>query len=132
LKIIEPYSPEDFKRYFNARWEILRKPWEFPKGSEIDDNENISLHIMAMENEEIVGVGRLTYFSSGQGQVRFNIGTEILEYLEKEAKKMGLDCIYLNARQNSYLFYSNLGYKAEGKPFDGFAGITHTKMVKKL
>ncbi len=142
MEIIEPYSPEDFKRYFNVRWEILRKPWDFPKGSEIDDNENISLHVMAMEGNTIVGIGRLTYYPTGEGQIRFmgvledyrkqNIGTQIVEYLEKEAKKMGLNKIFLNSRDNALVFYSNLGYKAEGKPFEGFTGMAHTKMLKKL
>jgi len=142
LKITEPYSPEDFKRYYKTRWEILRKPWDSPQGSEIDDKENISLHVMAMEENIITGIGRLTYYRSGEGQIRYmgvtenyrnkKIGSTLVEYLEKEAKKMGLTCIYLNARENAYLFYSKMGYKAEGKPFDGFAGITHTKMVKKL
>jgi N-acetylglutamate synthase-like GNAT family acetyltransferase len=142
LKIAEPYSPEEYKKYFNARWEILRKPLGFPKGSEIDDSENISLHIMAVEAEEVAGVGRLTYYPNGEGQIRYmgvsdkfrnqKVGTSILEYLEKEAKKMGLTKIFLNARENALLFYSKLGYRAKGKPFEGVGGISHTKMIKEF
>jgi N-acetylglutamate synthase-like GNAT family acetyltransferase len=142
VKITEPFSPEEFRLYFKTRWEILRKPWNEERGSEIDDFENISLHIMALEGDEIAGIGRLTYFSSGEGQVRYmgvsekfknqKVGTQILTYLESKAKEMGLKRIILNARENALGFYSKMGYKTDGKPFIGFAGIPHTKMYKKL
>ena len=120
----------------------MRKPLGYPKGSEIDDLENISLHAMAVEGTEIAGIGRLTYFSTGEGQIRFmgvlekyrnqNVGFKILTYLEEKAKSMGLKKITLNARDNALLFYSKCGYKADGKPFEGFGGIMHTKMIKNL
>jgi len=142
LKIVEPYTSEEFKKYFNSRWEILRKPWGHEKGSEVDDNENISLHVMAIEGDDVVGIGRLTYFRNGEGQIRYmgvkddfrkkNVGKMLLEYLENEARDMGLERIFLNSRDSAYLFYSKMGYKAEGKPFDGFSDIAHTKMVKVL
>ncbi len=142
MEIKEPYTPEEFKEYFKTRWEILRKPWGSEEGSEIDDNENISLHAMAQIDGEIAGVGRLTYYPTGEGQIRFmgvqekfrqqGVGQAILAYLEDEARKMGLKKIYLNARDNALIFYSKLGYEAEGKPFIGFADIGHTKMIKQL
>lgn len=142
MKIVEPNTAEEYKNYYKVRWEILRKPWDYPEGSEIDDQENISLHAMATENGQIMGVGRLTYFPTGDGQVRFmgvkdefqkqNIGSSILDYLEEKAREMGLKKIWLNARQEAYQFYLKKGYKATGKPFDGFADIAHTKMVKDL
>lgn len=142
MKIAEPYSPEDFRNYFRKRWEILRKPWGFPEGSEIDDFENVSLHVMAMDKDDVAGVARLTYISPEEGQVRFmgvdekyrmkNVGREIMDYIEREAMEMGLEKIVLNARENALEFYRKLGYEECGKPFDGFAGIVHTRMEKKL
>ena len=142
MKLVEPYSPEEYKEYFKTRWELLRKPEGFPKGSEIDDYENISLHLMAVEDKVIIGVGRLTYFSNGEGQVRYMavkeefrnkfIGSKILQYLEQEAINLGLKKIFLNARENALSFYRNNGFKETGKPFKGFAGIEHIRMEKKL
>ncbi len=142
MEIKEPYHPEEFTAYFEARWKLLRKPWGLPKGSEIDDFENISLHVMAVDGGEIHGVGRLTYFPSLEGQVRFmgvgekfrnkNVGTLILEYLENEAKKMGLKSIFLNSRDNAVDFYKSNGYKKTGKAYNGFADIKHIKMSKKI
>jgi len=142
MQLIEPYNPKEFKAYFQARWEFLRKPLGFPKGSEIDDFENISLHIMALEKDKIVGVGRLTYFPTEEGQIRFmgvdekyrngKVGTEILDYLEKEAKIMGLKKIYLNSRENAVSFYKKNNFIEVGKPFKGLSDIPHVKMEKTL
>ena len=142
MEIIEPYHPKEFTEYYKFRWELLRKPFGLPKGSEIDDFENLSLHIMAREAGQVIGVGRLTYYPTGEGQVRYmgvaeqyrnkNVGTEILEYLEHEAKKMGLKGVFLNSREESIPFYESNGYKKTGKPFIGFANIEHVRMFKKI
>ena len=42
MKIIEPTTSEEFKKYYNLRYEILRKPWGQPQGSEIDDGDETS------------------------------------------------------------------------------------------
>ena len=60
------------------------------------------------------------------------VGREIMDYIEREAMEMGLEKIVLNARENALEFYRKLGYEECGKPFDGFAGIVHTRMEKKL
>ena len=39
MDIIQPKSPEDFKKYYNLRYEVLRKPWNQPIGSERDRKE---------------------------------------------------------------------------------------------
>ena len=143
MELKEPYKPEEFQAYFKARWEFLRKPLGFPKGSEIDDFENISLHVMAVDQKDsVLGVGRLTYLPSGEGQIRYmgvdekfrnkNVGGSILAYLEKEAVKIGLNRIFLNARNDAIAFYKKNGYDEAGKPFKGFADIQHVRMEKSL
>jgi len=142
MEIKEPYQPEEFQAYFKARWEFLRKPHGFPKGSEIDDFENISLHVMAVDSENVVGVARLTYRSTGEGQIRYmgvdekyrnkNIGHDILIYLENEAVKMGLHQIFLNARKDAIPFYKKNKYLEVGDRFKGFADIEHVRMEKHL
>lgn len=140
MEIQEPYTPEEFKAYYKARWEFLRKPLNFPEGTEIDDFENISLHVMAVDNKKVVGVGRLTYFPTEEGQIRFIgihekhkyniIGGEIMKYLEKEAVIMGLKKIYLNSRENAISFYKNNDFVEVGKPFKGLADIPYIRMEK--
>ena len=60
MLITSPQSQEDFKRYYDLRWRILRMPWNQPKGSEKDELEEESFHIMVCETERIpIGIGRL-------------------------------------------------------------------------
>ena len=58
INIREPVTKEEFEQYYILRWRILRKPWNQPFGSEKDDKENQSIHIIACIDEKIFGVGR--------------------------------------------------------------------------
>ena len=61
VKIIKPTSSEELKKYYNLRYEVLRKPWLQPKGSERDDGDKTSLHRMIIDESsgKAVPVGRL-------------------------------------------------------------------------
>ncbi len=142
MKLSEPYTEEEFKSYFKCRWEILRKPWDQPKGSEIDDKENVSLHVMAIEKNEIVGVGRLTILPDHQGQIRYmgvkdhmrgkKVGSKILSYLETEATKLKINKIFLHARENAVNFYESNGYKNKEKSYLLWDEIQHYKLSKTI
>ena len=49
ITVIEPQTPEEFKQYYNLRFEILRKPWGQPKSSERENDDEISHHRMIMK-----------------------------------------------------------------------------------
>src|ERR1044072_5851807 len=98
MRLLEPATPEDFEKYYQLRWEVLRKPWDQPKGSEKDDAENNSIHIMALdENEECVGVCRLQFNSPEISQIRFmgvredqqgkGVGKLLMNYHETKARE---------------------------------------------
>ena len=57
--VIEPQTPEEFKQYFSLRYEILRKPWGQPKGSERDEGEETSIHRMIIDNKTKVTIDEL-------------------------------------------------------------------------
>ena len=65
----------------------MRKPWNQPKGTEKDDSENSSFHLMALNDEmECIGVSRLqknTREEEMLGLVNFEKKNEMSE-LEKE------------------------------------------------
>lgn len=73
VKIIEPSTSEEFKKYYNLRYEVLRKPWLQPKGSERDEEEETSLHRMIIDepNGKAVAVGRLQFNSIEEAQIRY-------------------------------------------------------------
>ena len=142
VRIYEPRTNDEFDHYYELRWIVLRKPWKKPRGSEKDDIENNSTHIMACIEKEIVGVGRIHLKSKEKMQIRYmavkenyrskGIGTLILKELEKRAKNKPIKYIILNARENALQFYINNGYSIIAKGDTLFDSIYHWRMQKIL
>jgi len=138
--IKSPLSESEFEKYYELRWEILRKPWNQPKGSEKDDKEAESFHIAAYnETNETIGVGRIHLNSSEEAQIRYmaakfsgsGIGSKIVEALEEIARSQCAGYIILNARENAVNFYQKNGYVFTKKGPVLF-GIKHYVMKKIL
>ncbi len=138
-----PKSSEDFDKYYQLRWQVLRKPWGKPPGSEQDDLEQQSFHRMIVdENQQVLAVGRLERTSQFQGQIRYmavsensqghGLGKQIISALEQQAKQLGLKSIELKARENAVGFYENIGYQQQGFSHLLFDEIKHFTMTKSL
>lgn len=55
-----PQTEEELERYYQFRWEMLRKPLHQPKGSERDGWDALAHHQMVVDEEgNLVAVGRL-------------------------------------------------------------------------
>ena len=142
IVIREAQTEKEFDRYYELRWEVLRRPWNQPKGSEKDENEDKATHIIACINNKIVGVGRVHFNSEKETQIRYmavkaryqrkGIGSLILEELERIAKEKGADHIVLNARENVTDFYKLHDYEILEQAHSLFGSIPHWKMQKKL
>jgi len=139
----EPQNQKDWNTYFNLRWKILRAPWNKPKGSEKDDLEEVSHHVMAISDTAgLVGVGRLHEAEKGVGQIRYmgvdaaarglGVGQQIIAQLETRAKELRMHQIVLNAREAAVPFYLASGYRVDGKSYLMWDTIQHFKMIKEL
>ena len=141
IKICFPQGKQ-FEDYYELRWRVLRKPWNQPRGSEKDELEDKSIHIMACDGDKIVGVARLHFNSKEEAQIRYmavdenyrrrGIGSMMLQRSEEIAKERGASHIVLNARENAVGFYEKNGYKIVEKSYVLFGEIQHYKMMKKL
>ena len=87
--IKQPESPEELKSYFNLRYRILRAPWGEPEGSEVDEMEDQCFHIMVMDNQKTIAVGRLQYNTADEAQIRYMA-------VEKEYEGNGIGCMIVN------------------------------------
>lgn len=143
MRILEPKSAQEFEKYYQLRWEVLRKPWDQPIGSEKDKIEEDCTHAMVVgENNEVLSVCRLQMNDLSTGQMRYmavapnlqgkGIGSKILSYLEEIAKKKGAKRIILDARENAVEFYKSNGYKITEKGYLLYNSIQHWKMEKVL
>ena len=138
-----PKTAVEFERYYQLRWQVLRKPWGQALGSERDGLEQESFHRMIIdENNKVLAVGRLEKTSQFCGQIRFmavspkaqgqGLGKIIINALELQAKKLGITDLTLNARENAMDFYQKLGYKSHGFSHLLFDEIKHFAMSKTL
>ena len=144
MKIIEPATSKEFKKYYNLRYEVLRKPWLQPKGSERDEEEETSLHRMIIDepNGKAVAVGRLQFNSIEEAQIRYmavsddyqgmGYGSKIVKALDNIAREKGSRKIILQSRENAMKFYEKNGYKIIEKSYLLFDEIQHWLMEKEL
>ena len=140
--IKSPETELEWEKYFNFRWEMLRKPLGMSKDTIKDELEDRSFHLIAVNyKKEIIGSGRLHFNNGNEGQIRYmavtnsiqrkGLGSEIVLELENIAKNEGIQEMVLNARENAINFYLSLGYKKK-EPYKSDTGIPHITMRKKL
>jgi ribosomal protein S18 acetylase RimI-like enzyme len=142
FSIVIPKTQEQFEKYYHLRWLILRQPWDQPLGSEKDEYEKNSFHIMAVLDDKVIGVGRLhstgddvfhiRYMAVDEKYKKNGIGSAIIDALEKQAALLGAKKIVLNARENAIGFYQKKGYSIAGPAHSLFGVIKHFKMEKNL
>ncbi len=118
----DPKTEEEFTKYYDLRWRILREPWGQARGSERDEYEESAIHMMVCEEDGIpIGVGRAHFNSPEEAQIRYmavepgnqgkGIGGEILKALETRVKYGGGRYIVLNSREKAVPFYQKHGYQ---------------------
>ena len=144
MNIIEPKTSEEFRKYYNLRYEILRKPWGQPLGSERDEGEETSIHRMIINEKtgEALAVGRIQFNSIDEAQIRYmavldefqgqGLGSQIISELENVARENGNKLMILSARKNAIQFYKNNGYEIVRKTHLLFGEIQHWLMQKEL
>jgi len=142
MHLCSPKTNAEFEKYFELRWRILRKPWNEPRGSEQDSEEVNSYHLMAIENDQLIGVARLQFTDNHSAQLRYmavdskhqnkGVGSIIIEHLEAYAKQHDANELFLHARDNALEFYKKLGYEITEKSYLLFNSIQHYKMRKEL
>ena len=142
FEIRSPTSEEEWERYDNFRWEVLRKPLKMSHIPLKDNLEEASIHLMGVTSEgKILACGRLHLNTSEEAQIRYmgvsedlrrsGIGSKMIEKLEEEAINQGANQIMLNARENAVAFYKSLGYFEVG-PYESDIQIPHTRMEKQI
>ena len=143
MQIIQPETPEQYRRYYDLRWRILCAPWSQPRGIERDPSDATSIHLMVIDDcGTALGAGRLHFNSPAEAQIRYmaietahqrrGIGGHLLQALEQQAAQAGATGIVLNARDTALAFYIKHGYRPEGPGHLLFGSIAHVKMRKRF
>ena len=142
LLLAIPETEIDFAKYYRVRFDVLRKPWHQPKGSEKDAGDNTSHHVCLLNGDDVIGVCRLQINSADEAQIRYmavsenyrrqKLGDVMLLYFENLAKQMEIKTIILQAREIAVGFYKHNGYEITEKTFLLFGEIQHYLMRKEV
>jgi predicted GNAT family N-acyltransferase len=144
IKICYPITADEFKEYFKLRFEVLRRPWNEPEGSEKDELEESSFHVCAKYNNSIIGACRLQFLDEHKirAQIRYmctridfqgkGIGKQMISFAEDFAKRNATNTIILHARENAVNFYKSCGYTVIEPSYLLFGSIPHFLMEKNL
>ncbi len=130
-----------YSNIIDLRYAVLRKPWNQPRSSAIDNTDSASYHVTGHFKNQLVACGRLT-LNNNTGQIRYmavlpdfqgqGLGKKLMECLENEARQHSVTELVLNARENALDFYSRCGYLNAGYVFTLWEKIPHYKMYKVL
>ena len=138
--IRSPKTPNEWSKYDDFRWDILRKPLKLSHIPLKDDLEDISTHLMAVDNKDrVIACGRIHMNTSNEAQIRYigvslkhrriGLGSNMICRLEDVGKVKGAKKIVLNARAEAIKFYESLGYIETG-PYESDIKIPHSSMEK--
>jgi GNAT superfamily N-acetyltransferase len=138
----EPETEEEFQKYYDLRWRILRQPWTGKKYTAQDEQEKPATHLTAWEGNKLVGCGRFYLISEHEAQIRGmavehgyekkGIGSMILRGLEDRAMQAGARRIVLHARESALDFYRKNHYQLGERSYTLFDSIIHWQMHKDL
>ena len=126
---------------YAIRTEVFVDEQAVPPELELDEHDAAALHVLALDDGEVVGAGRLVLEPGavahlGRVAVRKvargrGTGVALMAGLERLGRAHGATTALLSAQVQALGFYERLGYVAEGAEFDD-AGIAHRWMRKAL
>lgn len=106
------------------------------------DADPVSLHLVAIAEDEVVGYSRLI-LQRGTAQLRqvcvafdvqgSGIGRALMEETLRKARELGLPQVWLNARTHAVGFYERLGFRVTSGAFhEGMTTLPHVRMELEL
>ncbi|MDF2177827.1 bifunctional GNAT family N-acetyltransferase/thioesterase [Aliiglaciecola sp. CAU 1673] len=142
-RVETPVTEEDFEKYFQFRWVMLRKPWNYPPGSEKDEYEQVGHHRMVTDaSGQVVAIGRLHFNTPEEAQLRHiavhpdyqgkGLGKLVVSALESVARSEGIERIVTNSRELSTPFFQSCGFEVVGEGTTELGHLKREQMVKKL
>ncbi len=144
IVIKHPVTRDEFKEYYHLRFEVLRKPWGQPKGTEKDDYEPISQHFMALNQadgkivgvvklfEKEPGIGWFSHLAVAHGYQHLGVGKQLMAAVEDAARESGYTILGCMSRLNTTAYFEKLGFAITGLPDHYFGTIQVAWMEKKL
>lgn len=142
IDIRTPQTAQEWGAYYDLRYRVLRKPLNQALGSEKNEGDATGIHFALFESGVIKAIARLDLQENNLAQVRFvavetetqgkGYGKKIMEAVETECRKRGIQKIILHARDYAVDFYLKLNYTLIEKSYKLFDVLQHYLMEKYL
>ncbi|MBR4036857.1 MAG: GNAT family N-acetyltransferase [Oscillospiraceae bacterium] len=136
------YGTPDYNKTLDLRNKVMRKPLGLDIYDEDFSFEKNALIVGAFQEEQLIGVGtmtfsgtvfRLEYLCVDNEIQSHGTGSEMLKKLEQKALARGGEKITLDARVSAQHFYEKHGYSTSGQVFTlSYAPVPHIIMEKYL
>ena len=141
IKYIE-FDSELFSQVAQLRYKVLFEPYHKINKYTIDSLDKESYHLVAIDDNRIVGYSRLTNIN-GKGKItnffvipeyeNLKIGHKMLKKHVEKAKENMYSQLYLNARNSTLNFYKKAGFVEEGDPYiSDKSGLVLQNMIMHL
>ncbi len=135
-------SPEEWAGACEIRRLVFQEEQGVSADLEFDGEDDSAKHFVACLNSQVVGTARLRYLPEQNAAKiervavlpsfrRQGIGFEIMNYVLNYLEAEGIQTAKIHSQEQVKLFYEELGFKQQGRPFDE-AGIRHVVMVRPL
>lgn len=146
VRIVAADDPAAMAAVHAIRHEVFVVEQDVPADLEWDGKDDRAVHVLAegagtgrlLLGEDAAKknggdprtavLGRLAVLPGARGN---GTGARLVRALEDEARRLGLDGVYLEAQVHAIVFYERLGYTAFGPEFQD-AGIAHRAMRRSL
>ena len=140
IRVIEVRSPAAIEQAWALRRRVFIEEQHVPEALEMDDQDAVATHVLALDGDLAVGCGRMvaegdhvkigrmavTRERRGEG-----IGRRVLDSLMELARQRGFRQAILHAQLTAEGFYLKQGYIPCGDVFEE-AGIAHRLMEREL
>ena len=131
----------ELQEAFNVRRLVFVEEQGIDEDIEYDGFDSEALHLIAKNNEQIIGTARLRFPGTGEAKIermavlkpfrRRGIGNGMMSFIDNELKVRQINHAVLHAQYVAIPFYEACGYCPTGLPFQE-AGIKHIAMEKQL
>lgn len=139
IKTVE--TEEELEGAISVRMRVFVVEQQIPAEEELDQYDATATHAIGLHQGRVIATGRLVYQDDATVQIgrmavdepfrRRGVGSQVLGYLEREARVRGLRRCVLHAQEYVKDFYAAHGYQEHGDVFLE-VNIPHIEMWKEL
>lgn len=136
VKVVE--TEEELEAAISVRFRVFVGEQSIPADEELDEDDSVATHAIALCRGIVVGAGRVVY-RDGAARIgrmavelewrRQGIGGRLLQFLEEEARSQGVTDWVLHSQIYVRSFYAAHGYEEKGAVFLE-VDIPHVLMCK--